>query len=319
MDMLHMPAKNSTFVTSRPYRDESDLNDMLEMLMVGRSHTHDWHYPHIGEFLFNYFMDACHLDLKLCIRLWHHHSQLVAYAILGEDPSFDFQVLPEYEWTGLEVEAFDWAAQTLAKFRPRFAAAWGGGLVSGVRQDDLQRIEFLENNGFRYRGQFSEVNMLRKMDQPIPQLKIPAGYQVLCMAQVDDIADRAAAHRDVWQPWSVGNISTADYCRFMQLPGYRPDLDVVTIAPDGSIAAYVNSWVDALNAIGDMGPVGARPTFRQQGLTRLAMLESLRRLQTLGMDRVCISTGIHNTPALNLYGSLGFIVVNRYLDYVQSG
>jgi mycothiol synthase len=314
-----MPAKNTPSVSSRSYRDESDLKDMLDLLMEGRSHTNDWHYPHIGEFLFNYFMVACHLDVEVCIRLWHHHTKLVAYAILGEDPSFDCQVLPEYEWTGLEAEAFSWAAETLAKFRSRFASAWSGGVVSGARQDDLKRNEFLKNNGFRYRGKFSEENMLRKLDEPIPQLEIPVGCQVLCMAQVDDIADRAAAQRDVWQPWTVGNVSTADYERFMRLPGYRPDLDVVTLAPDGSIAAYVNGWVDPLNSIGDLGPVGARPAFRQQGLTRLALLESLRRLQALGMDRVCISTGIYNTPALNLYSSLGFTVVNRYLDYAQAG
>jgi len=314
-----MPVKNTPSVSSRPYRDESDLKDMLDMLMVGRLYTNDWHYPHIGEFLFNYFMVACHLDLEVCIRLWHHHSQLVAYAMLGEDPSIDCQVLPEVEWTGLEAQAFSWAVETLAKFSSRFTAEWSDGLVSGVRQDDLKRIEFLENNGFRYRGQFSEVNMLRKLDEPIPQLEIPAECQVLCMAQFDDIADRAAAQRDVWQPWTVGNVSTADYKRFMQLPEYRPDLDVVTLAPDGTIAAYVNGWVDPINSIGDLGPVGARPAFRRQGLTRLALLESLRRLQALGMDRVCISTGIYNTPALNLYSSLGFTVVNRVLDYVQAG
>jgi mycothiol synthase len=314
-----MVATKTSSVIYRPYQGEPDLKDMLDMLMVGRSHTNDWHYPHVGEFLFNYFMVACHLDLNLCIRLWYHRSHLVAYAILGEDPSFDFQVLPEYEWTGLEAEAFRWALETLAKFQTRFAKQWDGRLVSGARQDNSQRIEFLERNGFRYRGQFSEVNMIRLLDEPIPQLEIADGYRVQSMDQVDDINDRAAAHREVWQPWSVGDITSEDYLRFMRLPGYRPDLDVVALAPDGHIAAFVNGWVDPLNRIGDLGPVGARVEFRQQGLTRRCMLESLRRMQALGMDRVCISTGISNTPALNLYGSLGFNVVNKYLDYVQTG
>jgi ribosomal protein S18 acetylase RimI-like enzyme len=313
-----MPPENTPSLTSRPYRDDSDLDDMLNILMVGRSYTTDWHYPHIGEFLFNYFMVACHLELHVCIRLWHHHSQLVAYAILGEDPSLDIQMLPEYEWTGIEAEAFSWSEETLAKFRSRFAEAWGGRLVCVARQDDLKRIAFLENNGFRYHGQFAELNMLRSLDEPIPRVDIPEGYQVLSMAQVNAIDDRAAAHREVWQPWSVGNISTADYYRFMHLPGYRSDLDVVTLVPDGSVTAYVNGWVDPLNSIGDLGPVGARPAFRQRGLTRLALLESLRRMQDLDMDRVCISTGIYNTPAFNLYSSLGFKVVNRHLDYVQA-
>jgi ribosomal protein S18 acetylase RimI-like enzyme len=41
-------------------------------------------------------------------------------------------------------------------------------------------------------------------------------------------------------------------------------------------------------------------------------------MQGYGMDRVCISTGVDNTPALNLYTSIGFTPVNRYLDYTQA-
>jgi ribosomal protein S18 acetylase RimI-like enzyme len=33
---------------------------------------------------------------------------------------------------------------------------------------------------------------------------------------------------------------------------------------------------------------------------------------------VCISTGVSNTPALRLYQSIGFKIVNQYLEYVKS-
>ena len=60
----------------------------------------------------------------------------------------------------------------------------------------------------------------------------------------------------MWLPWTVGNISDDDYARLMQLPGYHRELDVVAVAPDGVIAAYVNCWIDPTNRIGDFGPVG---------------------------------------------------------------
>ena len=50
---------------------------------------------------------------------------------------------------------------------------------------------------------------------------------------------------------------------------------------------------------------------------RAALLECLRRLQAAGMNRACVSTGETNTPARRLYESVGFRVVNRYLDYVK--
>ena len=71
-------------------------------------------------------------------------------------------------------------------------------------------------------------------------------------------------------PWTVGNVKDEDYASFMQMPGYHRDLDIVTVAPDGVIAAYVNGWIDPVNKIGDFGPVGALPNFRRKGLTARA-------------------------------------------------
>jgi mycothiol synthase len=119
-------------------------------------------------------------------------------------------------------------------------------------------------------------------------------------------------------PWTDGNVSNNDYAYFMQLPGYHRDLDVVAAAPEGVIAAFVNGWIDTLNQIGDLGPVGTRLAYRRQGLTRAVLLESLHRMKTLGMNRVCVSTGELNLPAIRLYESIGFKIVNKYLEVVKT-
>ncbi|WP_374689248.1 GNAT family N-acetyltransferase [Promineifilum sp.] len=315
---LHHYTSSLGSLTSRLYVDEDDLRHMQQLLMEARSRTSDWRYWHVGELMFNFFMVTCHLNPQEYIRLWHNgRGKLVAYAMLGEDPAFDCQVLPEHEWSGIEEEALIWVETRLSELRQHDARRWSGHLVSGARQDDARRIAFLERHGFRYSGEFAEVNMLRSLGGPIPQSVLPAGYQVRAVAEAGEIANRAAAQREVWQPWTVGNVSDDDYARFMRLPGYYRELDVVTVAPDGVIAAYVNGWIDPVNRIGDFGPVGALPAYRRQGLTRAALLESLRRMWERGMNRVCISTGVSNTPALRLYESLGFRIVNKYLDYVR--
>jgi ribosomal protein S18 acetylase RimI-like enzyme len=130
---------------------------------------------------------------------------------------------------------------------------------------------------------------------------------------------RAAAHRDVWLPWSDGNVSDEDYVRFMRMPGYRRDLDRVTVAPEGAFAAAVTGWLDPVNRIGELGEVGTVPAYRRRGLMRPALVECLRRMQACGMERACVSTGIENWPAIRLYESIGFKAVNEYLDYVKTG
>lgn len=304
-------------ITSRLYENQQDYEQMLELLMEARSLTSDWRYAHVGELAFNYFMVAIHLNPQEHIRLWHDDNKLVGYAILGEDPAVDWQVLPAYEWCGIESEALLWTETRLEALRKQDEKTWGGDLVSGARQDDRQRIAFLEQHGFQYCGEFAEVNMLRSLDETIPEAQLPEGYQVREVAAAGEIANRASVQREVWQPWTVGNISDADYVRFMQLPNYQRDLDIVTVAPNGVMAAYVNGWIDPVNKIGDFGPVGALEAYRRQGLTRAALLEGLRRMQASGMERVCISTGVSNEPAKQLYASIGFKIVNRYLDYTK--
>jgi ribosomal protein S18 acetylase RimI-like enzyme len=52
-------------------------------------------------------------------------------------------------------------------------------------------------------------------------------------------------------------------------------------------------------------------------MTRAVLLEGLRRMQARGMNRVCISTGVSNVPAIRLYESVGFDIENQYLDYAK--
>lgn len=305
---------------SRNYLGEQDLLEMRGFLMEARSQTDDWHYPHVGEMQFAFFMVLCHLDPHQHVRLWHdHHGKLIGYAIFGEDPSIDWQVAPEAEWTGVESEALAWAQALLEDLRGRNPGpSWGARMVAGSRHDNAQRISFLERNGFRFGGEFAEVNMLRSLRDPIPESVVPDGYIVRGLAGQSEITLRAAAQREVWRPWTVGNASDEDYARFMTLPGYDREVDVVAVTPDGGIAAYVNGWLDPVNRIGDLGPVGALPAYRRLGLTRAVLLECLRRMRDRGMDRACVSTTEGNNAAQALYRSIGFTEANRSLDYVRA-
>jgi ribosomal protein S18 acetylase RimI-like enzyme len=292
---------------------------MYALLMEARSRTNDWRYWHVGELAFGFFMIDCHLDPRKHVRVWHEKDKVVGYAMLGDDAYFDWQVLPDYEGKGIEAEAFVWAEALLAELRASDAERWKGPMMVGTRIDNAERIGFLEEHGFQ-RGEYVEVNMLRLLSDPIGEQELPPGYEIRSLsADAHEVRRRAEAHREVWHPWTVGEVTDEQYARFMQMPGYDKDLDVVAVAPDGTIAAYVNGWLDPVNKIGDLGPVGAREAYRRQGLTRAVLLECMRRMKARGMDRVCVSTGEPNAAARGLYESVGFQIVNRYVEYARAG
>lgn len=305
-------------ITSRPYQSESDLVAMLTMLKEARLLTDDWRYAHMGDLLFWFFQIAIHLNPYEHIRLWHTGEKLVGYSMLGEDPGFDVQVHPDFLLQGIEKQALDWVENRLVELRQTDSTFWGGKLVSGSRQDDLKRILFLERRGFQQGGKFSEVNMLCSLDYEIPKGTIPDGFIIRSVAVQGELANRAEAQRDVWRPWTVGNLKDEDYALMMQLPSYDRALDLVAVAPDGTMAAYVNGWNDDLNKIGDFGPLGTRPAYRRMGLMNAVLLECLRRMQARGMNRVSVSTGVTNIPAQKLYEGAGFKIVNQYLEYGKS-
>lgn len=310
-------AYNGHNLRSRAYETIRDLEQMRALLMQGRAQAGDWRYFHVGDLMWNLFMITCHLRPDQHVRLWHDGSKLVGYALLAEDPYFECQVLPGHTYSGIETEALAWAEARLAELRKRDAQRWSGYLVTVARQDDAERIAFLEEHGFRSR-EHGEVNLLRSLADPVPGPVLPEGYQLRALIEPDDVPDRAALEREVWYPWTVGNVSKDDYARLMRLPGYDRELDLVTVAPDGVIAASVNGWTDPVNRIGDFGPVGARAAYRRRGLTRAALLEGMRRMHALGMDRVVISTQLTNTAARSLYESIGFRFANQTREYAKA-
>jgi mycothiol synthase len=305
-------------LTSRPYDNERDFQAMQDLLAAARSRTGDRLYPHLGDFYWNFFVLSCHEPLPDHIRLWHNATgRLVAYVILGGDPPFDVQVLPEYAWSGIEAEALAWAEARLAELRARDARRWGDPLSIVVRQGDAQRIAFLEQHGFR-RGQHVELSLLRSLAEPIPAPEPPPDYVIRPVAGPEEAAERADVEHEVWAPSLVSQLTGDDYARLMQLPGYDRELDIVASTPEGAIVSYVNNWLDPLNRVGVCGPVGTRAAHRRRGLARAALLESLRRQQERGMDRVVISTGETNIPARRTYESLGFVPTSAFLTYAKA-
>src|SRR5207248_840451 len=116
---------------------------------------------------------------------------------------------------------------------------------------------------------------------PVP----PPGYALRHVRGEADLERRVAVHRDAFAP---SRMTVAKHRAVMGAPTYRPELDLVAVAPDGSFAAYCIAWFDAANRLGVFEPVGCHSAHRRLGLATAVMREGLRRA---GSRVTCSASG----------------------------
>ena len=258
---------------------------------------------HIGDLVWRLLVHSVRYDLSQYVRLWEDGTgNLAGFAVFNPPRAFDFQVCPDWRGCGLEEEMLKWVEQ--------FGSTDGLRTDTGVYADDASQIAVLERSGFT-RGSHDEVLLLRLLDEPIPGPHLPEGFTARCVAGEHEIENRAAAHREAFHPSRVTN---EVYRSLMRTEGYSTDLDMVAVAPDGTIAAFALGWIDPINQVGEFEPVGTRPAFRRTGLARAALLEGLKRMQAHGAHSAVIGP-IGLPDARQLYESIGFRVINTTLDY----
>lgn len=129
---------------------------------------------------------------------------------------------------------------------------------------------------------------------------MPEGFRYRTV-EPEDLAERVAIHRDVWEP---SRVTESSYRNVMAEWPYRGSLDCVVEAPDGRFASYVLVWPDDENGVGLFEPVGTRPEFRRRGLGAAVCTFGLQRLHEEGMRRAVV--GCDTDPACALYESIGF-------------
>lgn len=145
----------------------------------------------------------------------------------------------------------------------------------------------------------------------------PEGYRLTTMAALGDVSARVAAHRAAWE----SDLDVAVFGDVVSTWPYRGDLDVVAVAPDGSVACSVIAWIDAEGAVGELEPVGTVPAHRRLGLARAASTFALHLLRDAGAGHALVSCrGDDDYPVpRKLYGSIGFRPLAADVVYRKAG
>jgi ribosomal protein S18 acetylase RimI-like enzyme len=219
----------------------------------------------------------------------------------------------------------------------RDVLAWFETVATGsecsvtVLETEGHLVEALEGAGYRLvtEAPFFQ-HCLLGLDESLAAPQTPEGYRVRAVRE-DEAETRAAAHRAAWRPQRIGDLfvppvdlgdaestlTTESYQAVMDAWPYRHDLDQVVEAPDGTLVAFALGWLDDVNRVGELEPVGTDPRHARQGLGVAASLACLHALRGAGAAQAVVyPRGDSAYPvARRLYFGLGFQPVARTVTY----
>lgn len=148
----------------------------------------------------------------------------------------------------------------------------------------------------------------------LPSPVVASGYEVRSLGS-DQIEQRVGAFSAAFPS---DELTTDAYRALQACDAYEPTLDVVAVAPDGSIAAFATLWLDRENRIAQIEPAGCHPDHRRLGLTKAVILHGLAAAARLGATGAIVRPSSENPAARALYESCGFRVVSDGFGFVKT-
>lgn len=287
-------------IVSRPYESEADYQAIREMLVESFALTGPPDYVTIGDLDWWRFTDDDPLSLS-AMRLWLDGDRVVGVA-WPSGTQVDLFTHPTFRM--LEGEMLSWAEQRAGSTAQPGAEV---RLHAWSYVGDMQRVSLLEQRGFE-RHTLTLVYRLRELGYEIEVPDLPEGYRFEHVTGEADLERRVEAHRDAFSP---SRMSAEKHRRLMGAPTYRPELDLMVIAPDETVAAFCIVWFDEANRIGVFEPVGCRSAHQRRGLAKGLMYEGCRRLQALGAITASVICDADSPAANRLYQAAGFREIDR--------
>jgi len=288
---------------------------MCNLLMDGRKANNGSYYIHVGDLKWWLYYPPLEGDFWDQNYLWDdpdHPGRLLGWVLISPDwVGIDVYIQPELQGSPHGLEMYTWAEEQAIRIarqngKPTIYVLWV------KHDDDVLKAHFGQRGYSLRRGM---VHLTRSLDETISIPPVPAGYEVRSCKGEAEVVARAQAQYGAFNSSAQFDRYKERFTNFMRSPVYDPELDIVAVAPDGQIGAFCIVWTDPINQVGLFEPVGTHPGFQRQGLGKAVLFEGMRRLHGLGMKSAIVSTLDDNLPAIKLYESAGFQIVNRLGTY----
>ena len=298
-------------IKQRAYSGAIDLQPMMAL-----AHVRPADNLHVVDQPYRFSSWA--LDEPDNVQLWVDEQEQVVAWVVMQTPfwSIDYACHPSVS-DEVHPQLLAWADQ---RARQLVGSDFGRPMwFVNVFVEQEQRIRDLEAAGFASQAHVAENPWSKVlMQQTVPTIEakqtLPEGFVIRALAGKDEVQAYVDLHQTTFDS---RNMRVEWRARTLQQPAYRPDLDLVVVAPEGRLAAFCVCWLhQGANGIsGQIEPMGVHPDFQKLGLGRALLSEGLRRLYANGAQQIFVETDNYRDAAFALYESVGFRVARDVLVY----
>lgn len=289
----------------RPYKGTKDLAAMQALLVLSPNPLE--FYPSVAEL--PELLDPALSNTSESTAVWEaENGELLGWAIVSQYNNLHYHFAPGALTAEREQQMMVWAVE---RMRLRLIQQPHGEsltLDTHVRNDDVAKLALLSRHGFVPTPD-ETLRMVRSLHDPLPSLRLPTGFAVRPLRGESEAPAYVEVHRAAY---GTEKMTLAQRLSMLRDAEYRPQIDLVITAPDGSLVAFCVCFVDPAenkrlgrNA-GEIGIVGTHPAYWRRGLGRAVVLAGLHALKDEGLEVATLGVAGANRTARRVYEALGF-------------
>lgn len=281
-------------ISNRNYEGEKDMQIMLELITGVRPPNHRYDYPVKVDIEANLLSAA----IRANTRLWFDDQQPIGWAYVDEFNNLHWEIEHRYE-ESLGAEIVEWGE---ARIRKTSGENKRATLDASCRENYTERISFLKRHEF-HETEDTTIHMVRPLSQPIPEPHLPQGFVIRPISGPQEAEEVASMHRAAF---GTEYMTTESRLAIMSTSEYDISLDLVVVAPDGTIAANCICSANQQRKIGNTDPVATHPRYRRMGLARALLARGMQLLKERGMLYAQLGTSGSNIAMQKAAESVGF-------------
>lgn len=303
-----------TIFRNRTYGEAKELQSMINLLLAVRPADRVTDYPSIIDL--REMLALSNVQEKT--RLWFDaHNQMIGFAFVDPYHNLRFEFDEQAAHLSIEPEIVSWGIECIR--RAMQESGESVTLDASCQADNTRRIALLEQHGF-VRQEIRSLHLVRPLNEPIPTPQMPAGFSIRHLAGEQEAKALVTLHRAAF---GTKNMTVEERLAMMRVPDYEAALDLLAIAPDGSLAAYcICSISQEENERtgrneGYTDPIATHPHFQRRGLAQALLLTGFHKLKQRGIERAVLGTSSQNEAMLRTAKAVGFRVQSTKLWFAK--